>query len=311
MARGGAPHVVAYFNAAHWSERLFPAPDGRFYYCGECTVGKMVNNFRGRESLKINQTSIDLIIDRMDATPFSVSSGSQIERGLAALGVPIIANVQGFDSIWPRLTVGRQAAVIGRLDVVPSTHPLRRYGSAGGHVVLMARLDNSDRVWADNPLAPAGAYQGEWITKSELASFVSNTAGDQAIITPLGAELQETTMKTITDLTPRLIDFAKDTPYYAEDGTTRIGTAGADITDRYSPFACGAQRAFYVGTPPSARLGLVTPSAIKPIPAPPAPPDMTPYSQADLDAAKAAALADGTAAGKAAEKSRLRTLLGI
>lgn len=63
-------------------------------------------------------------------------------------------------------------------------------------------------------------------------------------------------VKAITSTVPATIDWADGTPYFALDGTTRIGLANAD-TARYSPFACGGQRAFYTG---AAGLALITPT---------------------------------------------------
>ncbi len=88
--------------------------------------------------------------------------------------------------------------------------------------------------------------------------------------------------RPITDETPTLIAWPDDTPYYALDGVTRIGSAAA-VTGRYSPFGCGSQRAFYAGAVPTAKLALVTPSSSVPVP------DTTPHDQADIEAAALAA----------------------
>ncbi|MCI0345763.1 MAG: hypothetical protein L0221_10030, partial [Chloroflexi bacterium] len=76
-----------------------------------------------------------------------------------------------------------------------------------------------------------------------------------ALTAPAGGS--DVAAKPVTDVTPKLIDWLASTPYYALDGTTKLGTAGA-TTGRFSPFACGAQRAFYAGTAPDAFLALVT-----------------------------------------------------
>jgi murein DD-endopeptidase MepM/ murein hydrolase activator NlpD len=87
-----------------------------------------------------------------------------------------------------------------------------------------------------------------------------------------GADMAQ---KPITDTTPKLIDWLDGTPYFDVDGTTKLGTANA-TSNRYSPHGCGTQRAFYAGTPPTAKLALVTPSAVHPVPAPPAPVALAP-----------------------------------
>lgn len=106
-----------------------------------------------------------------------------------------------------------------------------------------------------------------------LAAFVASQGGDMAA-------------KPITDLTPKLIDWPASTPYYALDGTTKMGTANA-VTGRYSPFGAGSQRAFYAGSAPNAKLALVTPSKVGAIP--------PSFTQDDLDRAKAAGYAEAKA----------------
>jgi hypothetical protein len=95
-------------------------------------------------------------------------------------------------------------------------------------------------------------------------------------------------MKAITSTVPKLMDWPDGTPYYAIDGTTKVGTAGATV-GRYSPFGCGTMRAFYKG---DKQLALVTPSAVYPEPVPPPAPDGSAQGYNDgLDAASAAVAA--------------------
>lgn len=74
----------------------------------------------------------------------------------------------------------------------------------------------------------------------------------------------EDAMKAITSTVPKLMDWPDGTPYYALDGTTKVGTSSAR-TGQYSPFGCGTMRAFYKG---DKQLALVTPSALYPEPVP-------------------------------------------
>lgn len=75
-----------------------------------------------------------------------------------------------------------------------------------------------------------------------------------------GARVEVEPMRAITTTVEKLIDWPEATPYYAMDGTTKIGTANAE-TGRRSPFGCGTQRAIYVESSPRT-LGLITPSAV-------------------------------------------------
>jgi hypothetical protein len=76
-------------------------------------------------------------------------------------------------------------------------------------------------------------------------------------------ELPDMPVKAITTTVPKLIAWPDGTPYFALDGVTQVGTAGA-VVDRYSPFGCGTMRAFYRG---DKALALVTPASISDVPA--------------------------------------------
>jgi hypothetical protein len=78
--------------------------------------------------------------------------------------------VSGFGNLWRVLTPGRAAVAQGRMSAVPR---LRRWSTfTGKHAVLVVRVDATDRVWWCDPLAPAGAYAGQWVTKAELKRYV-------------------------------------------------------------------------------------------------------------------------------------------
>lgn len=142
--------------------------------------------------------------------------------------------------------------------------------------------------------------------------------GTLAQLRALSNRKDDTAMKAITTTTPKLIDWPDGTPYYDVDGTTRTGMASASA-GRFSPFGCGTQRAFYKG---DKQLALVTPSKVYDLPAPA---DTTPFTQADVDAARLAATdqmeaevaalklqaASATDNATTAEKARIRTLLGL
>jgi hypothetical protein len=61
------------------------------------------------------------------------------------------------------------------MGVFARTSRLRRHQPSfgGKHCVLVVRVDNTDRVWWCDPLAPKGtSYAGEWVTKAQLKLFV-------------------------------------------------------------------------------------------------------------------------------------------
>lgn len=113
--------------------------------------------------------------------------------------------------------------------------------------------------------------------------------------------------KTITDTMPRLVTTAVNSKWFELDGVTLVGTTHLAMVDRYSPYGVeGGMRSIYV-TPGggSKQLVLVAAVSMKPVP------DSTPYDAADLANATSTGKAEGVKQGTEAEKSRLRTFLGL
>jgi len=114
--------------------------------------------------------------DDAGESPMGGTNMDDLRRGMHArynwyASLPI----SGFANLWKVLTPGRAAAAQGRMGVFSSTHRLRRWDKpfSGKHCVLIARVDNTDRVWWCDPLAPQdGTYNGEWVTKAELKKYV-------------------------------------------------------------------------------------------------------------------------------------------
>lgn len=103
-----------------------------------------------------------------------------------------------------------------------------------------------------------------------------------------------------TDEVPKVIDIPVGATIYDLDGTTAVGKTTVEYKGRLSPFAIDGGRAVYVGSySPGPRTTRIIKqfTNLQPVP------DNTPYSAADMNAAKAA--------GVSQEKSRLRTLLGV
>lgn len=214
-----------------------------------------------------------------EAAGYSPLGGTTIEAICKAADKRYIVDIHvfgaSFATLWNALAPGHGAAVIGKPSNLPAAHPLRKYigvGFTGLHCDYVQREDDLDRVWLMDPTGPTTGYAGQWLSKADLAKFYVGSSG----VLPLEEIIVQ---KAITDTTPKLIDWPDGTPYFDVDGITKLGTAGA-VSGRYSPHGCGVQRAFYAGSAPSAKVALVTPSAVHPVPAS--------LTQADVDAARAA-----------------------
>ena len=115
---------------------------------------------------------------------------------------------------------------------------------------------------------------------------------------------------SITDTTPKILVILVGAKAYMLDGTFADYTFTQEYT-RFSPYGVGTRRAYYANVDGKRVLRLVDKFTASDVPAPEPPPDTTPFSQAQIDAAKAVAHGEGIAEGTATEKSRLRKLLGI
>lgn len=222
--------------------------------------------------------------------------------------------VGSFDALWQVLVPGTAAAAMGSMGAFSVGHPLRRWDPAfhGTHDVFIARLDDKDRVWWDDPLAPiilrgkGGTtlrYTGQWVAKADLSRFV-RAYGSARHVVALSAITSGTetpmTAATITSEVPATMHVAARTHWLDLDGKTVLATAANDMTGRYSPFEAGKLRAMYVTLDKVRRTVLVVPvpGSVKPIPAPVAVPD-----PAKIEAAHSAGVTD--------EKKRVRDILGL
>lgn len=251
--------------------------------------------------------------------PIGGSSSSDALRGLqrrhAVTGLDIVAN-SDFDALWGRLTPGTVAAAQGSMAAFPRGHTLRRFdpGFIGSHDVFIYRYDDSDHLWWDDPLAPIGSYTGQTVTKAQFKAYVNKFPAGSAIV---GTLLTEKTVANapITSETPVLIDVPAGANLIALDGKTVIRALTQAYVGRYSPFASGALRAWYVTVAGVRQLAYSKPVAVHAVPAPLPPKDTTPFTQAQLDAAREAGRVAGAAAGivlgVAQERNRIRTFIGL
>lgn len=235
--------------------------------------------------------------------PLGGSSSQDALRGLAArrhvTGLRIVSNAN-FDALWAALAPGMAAAAQGSMGAFPTGHPLRRFDPpfASFHDVLVIRLDATDRVWWDDPLAPNGTYRGQWVSKADFKRYVQKFSAGSTLVGKVDTGMA---VAAITSVTPALIDIANGSKYLALDGKTVLKVGTAAHPNQYSPFAVGNLRAWYVVLSGVRQVALVAPAAVRPVS------DDTPFSQASIDAAKVA----GASEGRDAERSRIKSLLGL
>jgi len=171
----GHVHVSERESAHHW-------PDGQFDDAAweDCTMCAGVMFARLAHDLDIAPLHREAEALRDDAgeDPIGGTSTQDLDRGLRRrygwTGARLVA---GFDELWKSPTPW-VAAVQGSMGAFGRDHRLRRHqrSFAGAHDVLIARLSAEDRAWWDDPLAPVGAYQGEWASKAEIRSYVTRLA---------------------------------------------------------------------------------------------------------------------------------------
>lgn len=273
--------------------------DARWEDCAWCS-SVMFARWCRNPRIPATHAEAELLRDAAGEPPLGGSNVDDLLRGLKARygwTPPVRVNTAG---LWQKLTPGSGVVVSGKMGAFPAGHNLRRWdpGFTGGHSIFAIRVDTQDRVWWDDPLAPKGTYQGQWVSKADLIRFAT-ALGSTHLVAPKYS--QEEVVKAITSEAPVTMDIANGAIVYKLDGVTKLATMSAASKGRLSPFACGTQRGAYFTVGGVRQLGLVTPVAgtVKPIV------DTTPYTQAQVDAAKVA----GTEAGKSAEAVRIRAEL--
>lgn len=221
---------------------------------------------------------------------------------------------ESFGNLWSYLTPGKVAAVQGSMGAFPYGHRLRRFDPAfaGAHCVFVARSDNSDTVWWDDPLAPLGTtYLGEVVTKAQLNAFVSQLSGGSSLVAIRKDLIVE--YAAVTSKVPALIDVLPGAILYELDGLTKIKSLTGTYKNQLSPFAVGSKRGWFATLGGILRPVLVFGTLnVRPVV------DTSPYTQAAYDAAVAAQKAIDDAIilgaktlGITGEQDRMRKLLGL
>jgi hypothetical protein len=168
----------------HVTER---EPDGTWEDC-TFTAGLMHARVALRASIPATHAEMQALRAASGLSTHGGANIDDLQRGYARrYGWSGGTEVKGFSNLWYTLRPGRSATAQGSMAAFPSGHRLRRWdpGFRGAHAVLIARLDTSDRVWWDDPLAPLGVgYEGEWVTKAQLKAYVDRltVAGGRHVI---------------------------------------------------------------------------------------------------------------------------------
>lgn len=210
--------------------------------------------------------------------------------------------VSGFADLWTALKPGTAAIAQGKTGAFPAGHRLRRFDAdfTGGHAVLVVRLDSQERVWWCDPLAPEGSYQGEWVTKAELSTYVRAFAGSHltAPLLPVEADMPTlTTYQPGYTITVKATSNIRSTPYVQSGNLLRTIAAGA--TEKWTIvgavkggvdaesgsdvwYARWANGRWEYTAKANVTSGPTAPVGTAPV-------DTTPFDQADIDAAVKAA----------------------
>jgi len=177
------------FRPAHVSEKF--AGLTKFDECGPCSGIMLANSYAGANIHPGTEAECDAIRELGGLPESGAVSAYQLRNGINARYDIPVAIVETFALVWPKLKPGVGAVVVGHLSNFPSGHRLRRgqFSYTGGHDVYVQREGPEERVWWIDPLiAPGTGYTGEWVTKAELATFLSTSTGDTAIYVTLPQE---------------------------------------------------------------------------------------------------------------------------
>lgn len=153
--------------------------DGAWEDCVWCSLVEWLN-----DTLNVHVPDTlayaEKLRDSAHMTPLGGTSFTNVVTALRAMGMAPadIHVVKGGKASLAALKPGMAAVVIGSTKGLKSGNSLRRWSPAfvGGHSVYLARLMDG-RLWWCDPLAPAGAYNGQWTQSSFVQSFIDALPG--------------------------------------------------------------------------------------------------------------------------------------
>lgn len=128
----------------------------------------------------------------------------------------------GFDQFWSEFDPGYVAVLQGKFSALPAN--LRRFDPdfTGGHAVFLLRRDNALEGWWDDPLAPIGTYDGEYVSKNILRNFYTSLPGARWMIGQVGQFSNGGQMAVIYSLERWSV--AAGTAFYDAPDGNKIGT---------------------------------------------------------------------------------------
>lgn len=249
------------------------------------------------DSIPPTLAEAELLRDASGEPPTGGSSADDVARGLRVRYGLTKATIGGFSNLWSNLNVGVAALAVGSMGAFPAGHRLRRWYPSfnGGHGVLVIRLDEQDRVWWCDPLAPDTGYNGEWAAKAELAAYVNHMPG-RHIVGPLRESIMQPL--PVSDAKAYTLTVRADAQLYLPDMTPKVKmSAAAKVLSPFGATVNGvSHRAVIVTTGGVTQLLLVQTSDCSNMVAVVS----TGYTQAQVDTMVAAA--------KSAERDRLATI---
>jgi len=297
--------------------------DGKWEDCLWCSVVEWLNDTW--QDVPDTLAYAEALRDASGEPPTGGSNFTNVQKAFTVLRIPIMLEPKFFPTFWSRLAPGTGGVANGSMGNFASGHRLRRHdpGFAGGHSVDVSRVDGTDRVWWCDPLAPKGTYSGEWVTKAELAKFMGTswmgvtrhlrarpatpTGGDMpALVTYIPGYTANVKPQSNVRAAPAGTAAKFRTTTDVKEPVVLTGT----VTGTVDP--ANGSNVWYTWWKNgrweyTAKDNVVDIKAASPlVPGP----DLTPFSQAQMDAAKATARAEGEVAGKlagaAAERSKIQ-----
>ena len=281
--------------------------DGSTYAGSNCTPTSGANGARESSDGKYDHTGgyVRGLVARSEETSPSTPGWSLADLDLAMkrAGIPFtVRSGSGWAAVRSARLKGLGIALQGDSDQFTSGCS----GAFDGDHCIYVHPETSSRdgvtYWLiGDPICRDWRWEKESVLRHYAEKF-SASIRFGTFDTPVRELSGETAVvqASHTDETPKVIDIPLNAVLYDLDGKTPVGKTTVAYTARLSPFAVTGGRAVYVGSfDPGPRTTRIVKqfSNVKPVP------DSTPYSAADVTAAKAA--------GVSQEKSRLRTLLGL
>lgn len=146
---------------------------------------------------------------------------------------------------------GVSAAVSGKPSSCSTGNPFKRWLPTylGGHKVYVSRIDDTERLWLQDPEGPKTGYSGEWVTRANLIEFVRG--GTSHTIAKVA---EVTDVLVINDTTPKIVTSKTGAVYY-DPGSGAVVTKESLVSRTVpSPYGSGTYRLVSINTGGSPKL---------------------------------------------------------